>query len=411
MQGLAGIRDRSARPTHFLWLMWAIWLPYLAYPISRLLAVHPSTARLFGVLTATALFVAVYLWTAWRFVTGRASSTPSAAAGSATRWLPLVVLAFLSLALCLVEGKDWLGLFIYTSAVVGICLPLRTAALVLAGLALLSSVVGLIEQDDGSGIGQTIFIIAVTGFSVISLVWLIATNRALQVAREEIARLAVSEERLRFARDLHDLLGHSLSLIALKSELAGRLATVAPERAATEMRDVESVARKALQEVRTAVAGYRQPTLASELQGAQEILAAAGISYIYEGESVALSAATEAVLSWAVREGVTNVIRHSRARRCTIRLTHNDQQVGVSVIDDGLGAPANPMSRTGEGSAGSGLAGLAERVEALGGRCESGALPGGGFRLTVTLPMEGGPDVGDVPAPRADIPVETARSA
>jgi two-component system sensor histidine kinase DesK len=177
------------------------------------------------------------------------------------------------------------------------------------------------------------------------------------------------------------------------------------------MRDVEGVARQALQEVRAAVAGYRQPTLASELQGAQEILAAAGISYTYEGEHIALPAATEAVLSWVVREGVTNVIRHSRARHCTIRLTHDGQQIGVSVIDDGRGAAVKPVLRPGEGRAGSGLAGLAERVEALGGRCESGALPGGGFRLSVTVPAERVPGAGDTPISRADPPVETARSA
>jgi two-component system sensor histidine kinase DesK len=219
----------------------------------------------------------------------------------------------------------------------------------------------------------------------------------LRAARNELARLAVAEERLRFARDLHDLLGHSLSLIALKSELAGQLATTAPERAAAEMRDVEGVARTALHEVREAVAGYRQPSLASELRDAREILTAADIACAYDGASVSVPAAVEAVLAWTVREGVTNVIRHSRARHCTIRVTNEDGHAGVEVIDDGAGAPAVSASApSAGGSSGNGLAGLAERVAALDGRCEAGSRPEGGFRLSVVLPV--GRTMGAVPS-------------
>ncbi|HWE64973.1 MAG TPA: sensor histidine kinase [Chloroflexota bacterium] len=316
-----------------------------------------------------------------------------------------MVLVSLSIALSLGDGKDWLQMFIYTSAIMGICLPLRnaplaigalptwilskwrynrplrTAPLAIGALALLTLALGVIEHDDRVALVQLLFVMMVTNFSVISLRWLVATIRELRAAREEVARLAVTEERLRFARELHDLLGHSLSLIALKSELAGHLSAVAPERAAHEMRDVESVARTALQEVRSAVAGYRQPTLASELRAAQEILTAAGISYACEGESGTLPPAVEAALSWVVREGVTNVIRHSRARRCTIRLTRDARYAGVSVIDDGCGAASAAVPLAAMGIAGSGLTGLAERVAAIGGRCELGAAaPGDGER-------------------------------
>src|SRR5438309_515445 len=165
----------------------------------------------------------------------------------------------------------------------------------------------------------------VVGLTAVAGQLLIQANRQLSQAREQIARLAVGEERLRFARDLHDLLGHSLSVIALKSELAGRLIKTTPGLAAHEVEDIEKVARDALRDVREAVAGYRQPTLAAELAGAHEALTAAGIDYRAEDEHMPLPPAIEAVLDWTVREGVTNVMRHSKAKRCEIRISSRDR--------------------------------------------------------------------------------------
>jgi len=216
--------------------------------------------------------------------------------------------------------------------------------------------------------------------------WSITTSWALDTARKEIARLAVMTERLRIARDLHDLLGHNLSLIALKSELARRLVSVAPERAIVEISDVENVARTTLQEVREAVSAFRQPTLKSELSAAQEILAAAGIFYRFDGDDHivdALPTTIEAVLSWTVREGVTNVIRHSRAHQCTIRVTRDDYQITIEVIDDGAGASIMNITD----NEGNGLRGLTERVEKLGGRCEAFPREGGGYLLAVSVPL------------------------
>jgi len=268
-------------------------------------------------------------------------------------------------------------------------------------LALLVLVLGSLNNPNWSDLGQGIVLIVVVGIVTISMVRSVTTGRELRVAREEIARLAVMTERLRIARDLHDLLGHNLSLIALKSELARRLVAIAPERAAAEIGDVENVARTTLQEVREAVAAYRQPTLSSELHGAQEILAAAGIAYHYEGDENiidALPPATEAALSWTVREGVTNVIRHSRARQCTIRITRENHSVRVEVIDDGIAS----VSSAGSDNGGSGLRGLAERVAALGGRCEANPGIGGGFHLSVSVPLaQGSHDAGTRDAPAA----------
>jgi two-component system, NarL family, sensor histidine kinase DesK len=220
-------------------------------------------------------------------------------------------------------------------------------------------------------------------------------SRRLREERAELARYAaVTEERLRIARDLHDLLGHNLSLIALKSELAGRLVLASPERAAVEIGDIERVARTALQEVREAVAGYRQPTLASELRGAREVLAAAGIAYRIEGDEALVSGlptAVEPALAWAVREGITNVVRHSRARSCEVGLARANDEVSVSITDDGprvVTEGVAPVPGPLSAQVGNGLRGLAERVAALGGRFEAGPLPDGGFRLSVALPLQ-----------------------
>jgi two-component system sensor histidine kinase DesK len=219
----------------------------------------------------------------------------------------------------------------------------------------------------------------------------------LRSAREELARLAVSEERLRFARDLHDLLGHSLSLITLKSELAGRLLPQEPEKAEAEIRDIEEVARQALGEVREAVAGYRRPTLEEELAGAGEMLEAAGIACRIENEAGVLPNAVDIVLAWAVREGTTNVIRHSRARHCRILLARDGEEVYAEITDDGDGC----QSENG-GDSGSGLSGLSERVATLAGHVEAGSQPDGGFRLRVSLLATGDAERSKVADPNPD---------
>jgi two-component system sensor histidine kinase DesK len=143
------------------------------------------------------------------------------------------------------------------------------------------------------------------------------------------------------------------------------------------------VARRALREVREAVAGYRRPTLDEELAGARESLEAAGIACRIENEADALPGATDAVLAWAVREGATNVVRHSNAKHCEIRVTRDGNEVRAEIIDDGRDSSAG-------NTAGSGLSGLSERVAASGGDFEAGWLPEGGFRLRVSLPLRPG---------------------
>jgi two-component system, NarL family, sensor histidine kinase DesK len=242
---------------------------------------------------------------------------------------------------------------------------------------------GSIAASDWLHILPLVLLVRGLGLDMIGLVRLASALREVHAARTELARLAVIEERLRVARDLHDLLGHTLSLITLKSELAGRLIETEPARAAQEIREVERTARRSLREVREAVAGYRQPRLVSELDGARQLLEAAGIAYQIEHTAEALPPATDALLAWTIREGVTNVIRHSRAHHCTIRVTCASEGACVEVLNDGVRLDSSQTTLT---DTGSGLAGLAERVCTAGGQIEAGPQPAAGFRLWVELP-------------------------
>jgi two-component system, NarL family, sensor histidine kinase DesK len=201
----------------------------------------------------------------------------------------------------------------------------------------------------------------------------------LRQTRAELARVAVAEERLRIARDLHDLLGHSLSLITLKAELSRRMITSDTASAAREMAELEGVARQSLSDVREAVAGYRRPQLSAELGSARQLLTAAGLACeITSPDGLSLPADADTVLAWAVREGVTNVVRHAQATSAAVRIAAVGQGVMAEITDNGRGH--------GPGPAGSGLAGLGERVRQLGGSLIAGPAPSAGFRLQVTIP-------------------------
>lgn len=397
-----GARVRSP---YVLWLLWVIWLPFVTPVIVGLFFSRTSLANVIISLVSVALFFAIYLWASWR----RAQQLVALSADrKAEVWLPIIALTALSVVLILMNGKDWLVLFNFICGYVAGRLSTRRVLQVVGGLLLLIAGLGLLLHIGWLDIGQAAFVICAISIISFSIIRSITTSWELHAAREEIARLAVTAERLRIARDLHDLLGHNLSLIALKSELARRLVEVAPHRAIVEIGDVEQVARKALQEVREAVASYRQPTLSNELQSASEILAAAGIAYHYEGDAWsedALPTVVEAVLAWTIREGVTNVIRHSRAHQCWIRVSCEQQEVHIEIVDNGTGtvrtAPDLSMvtdmavSASGQGN---GLRGLAERVDALGGKLDVGVCSGGGFRLAVSLPLISENNKSDLPA-------------
>ena len=197
------------------------------------------------------------------------------------------------------------------------------------------------------------------------------------MANDEIEHLAKVAERERIARDLHDVLGHTLSVITLKSELAGKLIDRDPARAGKEIREVEEISRQALSEVRDAIRGYRSQGLAAELAQAKSTLETAGVAVKCETAQVALPALQEGVLSMAVREAVTNVVRHAQARTCCLRLEQRNGSCRLEIEDDGRGGSQNE---------GNGLRGMRERVEMLGGTLTRDSQSG--TRLTITVPLK-----------------------
>lgn len=213
-------------------------------------------------------------------------------------------------------------------------------------------------------------------------------NARLKLSQGEVERLAKIAERERIARDLHDLLGHTLSTITLKSELAARLVERDPARAGVEMREVERISREALREVRSAVSGYRSEGLSAELARARLALEASGLAFEYFVSPVELDPAQETALALAVREAVTNLVRHAGARTCTVHLEQNAGSTHLEVADDGRGGSA---------AEGNGLRAMRERIEGLGGTLEHHR--DGGTRIVVTLPRR-----------RAGQAVETAPS-
>jgi two-component system sensor histidine kinase DesK len=226
-------------------------------------------------------------------------------------------------------------------------------------------------SDDGS-YGLAIFLGAVAVFGLRRAV---QRSIELNATRQDMAKLAVQEERNRFARDLHDILGHSLTVITVKAELAGKLIVANPDRAAAEVADVESLARAALADVRAAVAGYRELSLAGELVSARAALQAAEIKPELPTTMDEVPEENRELFAWVVREGVTNVVRHSGAKRCTIRITSSQ----IEVLDDGKGPTP------GGGASGHGLMGLRERADEVGASLQVGQAPGGGFRLAVKV--------------------------
>jgi two-component system sensor histidine kinase DesK len=216
--------------------------------------------------------------------------------------------------------------------------------------------------------------IAIPVVAVVTFVVVRSLRGALELAeaRAALARLAAENERNRISRDLHDLLGHSLTTITLKAGLARRLSEHDPQRAAREIAEVENLSRQALTEVRAAVSSYREVTLASELARGRELLRASGVELDLPTSTDVVDPANRELFGWVIREGLTNVARHAHASRCTVRLSANE----VEIRDDGVGGPS---------SFGNGLAGLRERVSVAGGTMDAGPLIPRGWRLRVAV--------------------------
>jgi two-component system, NarL family, sensor histidine kinase DesK len=222
-----------------------------------------------------------------------------------------------------------------------------------------------------------VFMMIIVGISNAFIARQKRADKKLHMAHEEIEQLAAVAERERIARDLHDVLGHTLSVIVLKAELAGRLIERDPQRAAQEIADVEKTARTALREVREAIGGYRSQGLPAEMEQARNTLQAAGVTLACESPLPQLHAAEETVLCLAVREAVTNIVRHAQATHCSMRFTNSsDGFHSLLITDDG----AHPKLQEGNG-----LRGMRERVQSLGGRLSITADHG--VSLLIELPQ------------------------
>ncbi|MGY5118763.1 sensor histidine kinase [Streptomyces sp. 900105755] len=226
------------------------------------------------------------------------------------------------------------------------------------------------------------FLAATSIFSV----WLLNAVYELDEARETRARLAVAEERLRFGRDLHDVLGRNLAVIALKSELAVQLARRERPEAVDQMIEVQRIAQESQREVRDVVRGYREADLGAELAGARGVLTAAGVACEVTGDAAGLPAEVQSALGWVVREATTNVLRHGDAGRCTVGLRVREGCVVLTVENDGVVVRGAGGSG---GGGGSGLAGLRERLAVVDGTLEAGPVGTDAFRVVASVPLSG----------------------
>jgi two-component system, NarL family, sensor histidine kinase DesK len=296
----------------------------------------------------------------------------------AQRALLLLALVVLGVAYYPLNGGA-IGMLIYVAAMA----PYTTESLAVAGVAIAAAT--LIGAAEGVLLHQPLVAWAsmaflTAGVGIGNLVGAVQrrANQKLGLAQDQIEHLAKVAERERIARDLHDVLGHTLSVVVLKSELAGKLMASEAERARREIGEVEQIARQALSEVREAIRGYRAEGIGAEIARARRTLDAAGVSLDCEAEDVRLNPSHESVLSLVLREAITNILRHAGASRCRLELAADDRRTVLRVEDNGRGAI---------GHEGNGLRGMRERVEALGGRLEIDSRQG--TQLTAEIPAPG----------------------
>lgn len=398
---LSGYSNRKAQVLGMVFT--GIWLFYLIGAVANLLTHHYGAVYIAAGLAVIMVFCAVYLLL-----------VPSWPAPGRYRLPGLAVLALLAVVFCLFYGQTGaVGLWIFVSSASGLLVASRRwAARAVLGCFACYSVFSWTTHVQGTDYLSNVLPVFI-GFAMIGLRRQFELTAELSQAREEVAQLAVSEERLRLARDMHDLTGQSLSMITLKSELAARLLGRLPEsterdRVRDEIEQVAAVSRQTLRDIREAVSGYRRPTLAVEIITARAALASAGITARDDADLTLLSGTfdldVEAALAWCLREAVTNVVRHSGADSCRISLGRRGAALTLTVRDDGRGharpgdcdreqAATGPTAGTRISSAparpaaGTGLHGMAERLSAVGGSLEIRPDSNPGFCLVASVPV------------------------
>ena len=341
------------------WLPYA-WLVYLPFQFVYLFSVEASRWDWALTLGAMAAFLALYFRSHW--VRGRA--------------LLGYALAMAALgAVVSPHNAAASTYFIYAASCVAGFGNARTTWRILAGfLVAIAAYAWLVHLTPFGWVPALVFS-ALIGAVRIRSAETEMHNARLRVAHDEVERLAKVAERERIARDLHDVLGHTLSVIVLKSELASRLAARDIDRAICEINDVERIARESLSELREAIAGYRALGLAAEVQRARGVLETAGVRVECELGEIRLPPRHEGVLALAIRESVTNIVRHAGATSCRLSLAQTVAECRFEIVDDGRGG----------GSEGIGIAGMRERVESLGGTFVRDVAEG--THLTLTLPL------------------------
>ena len=379
----------------------AVWLLYLIGPVVDLFTQHYSMFdRVFG-LTLVLVFSTIYLI----FV-------PNWPMRPARALYAVIALAALAVVACIRYGGTGAStLWIFVSSASGLLVPNRRHAVdaVIACTALYVLFCFTTHVGSESLVGNLLPVIFI-GLAMIGLRRQFQLTAELELAREEVAQLAANEERLRLARDMHDLTGQSLSTITLKSELAARLLDRLPagaerDRVRDEVEQVGAVSRQTLRDIREAISGYRRPTLAVEVITARAALASAAIAARDDADLTLLSGTfdpdVEAALAWCLREAVTNVVRHSGATNCDITLTRRGRTLTLTVRDDGRGHPPAPgAARMARESSGTGLHGMSERLSAVGGFLELRPDERPGFRLIAVVPAT--QETAGPPPPAAD---------
>nr|CEL20518.1 sensor histidine kinase [Kibdelosporangium sp. MJ126-NF4]CTQ97742.1 sensor histidine kinase [Kibdelosporangium sp. MJ126-NF4] len=303
------------------------------------------------------------------------------------RYLALFVQACLVYLPLLQFKESWVGLpgFLAGSALVVLSPPYSwiTAGLVVVSMAFTQAA---ISPDQIEPILYIALSTTLTALLIYGLTWLSTLVTQLHSAREELAKMAVARERLRFARDLHDLLGYNLSAITLKSELTHRLVLKHPARARAELVEILQISRQALADVRAVASGYREMSLDEECVSARSVLAAADVHVRMDVDYRDLPVRVSTVLATVLREGITNLLRHSKAEFCEISLRQDAATVTIEMLNDGV--PDDPRdSREDGGPGGSGIHNLSARVVELGGELVADFLPQKRFRLCATMPL------------------------
>jgi two-component system sensor histidine kinase DesK len=385
---VAGYPSRAARIAGVAFT--GVWLLYLIGPVVDLFTHHYGPVHVGVGLAIITVFAVLYLILVPNWPAPRRYTLPG-----------LAVLALLATAACVIYGGTGaVTLWIFMSSASGLLVENRRwTARALAGCIACYVIFSATGHVDSTDFLSNLLPVVFVGFAMMGMRRQFKLTAELTRAREEVAQLAASEERLRLARDMHDLTGQSLSMITLKSELAARLLGRLPEggdrdRARDEAEQVAAVSRQTLRDIREAISGYRRPTLAVEVITARAALASAGIAARDEADLTMLSGTfdpdVEAALAWCLREAVTNVVRHSGAKNCYISLTRRAGTMSLTVRDDGRGhvppAGRDQGQDRARPCAGTGLHGLSERLSAVGGRLELSPDLHPGFCLSATVP-------------------------